>query len=38
MKNLNLQMTLFVTGIIAFAIIIAVAIYNANTVGISIFI
>ena len=36
MKNLNLQMTIFVTAIVAFAILIAVVIYNINTVGISI--
>ena len=35
MKNLNIQMTLFVAGLIAFAVIIAVVIINANTVGIN---
>ena len=36
MKNLNIQMTIFVTAIVAFAILVAVVIYNANTLGISI--
>ena len=35
MKNLNIQMTLFVAGLIAFAVIIAVVVINANTVGIN---
>ena len=35
MKNVNLQMTLFVAGLIAFAVIIAIVVINANTVGIN---
>ena len=33
MKNLNLQMTLFVAGLIAFVVIIAIVIINAQTIG-----
>lgn len=36
MKNLNIQMILFVTGLIAFGVIIAVVVINANTVGVNI--
>ena len=35
MKNLNIQMTLFVAGLIAFVVIIAIVVINAQTVGIN---
>ena len=35
MKKINLQMTLFIAGLIAFAVIIAVVVINAQTVGIN---
>ena len=33
MKNINLQMTLFVAGLITFVVIIAIVVINAQTIG-----